>query len=58
MNNFLKLSECLREGFNKKIIEFSIKGWVGGSGGSQILFKKRIKKNMTLKSILGHLKPF
>ena len=33
----------LREGFkkiNKKIIEFSIKVWVGGSGGSQILLKK------------------
>ena len=27
----------LREGWkNKKIIEFSIKGWVGGSGGGQI----------------------
>ena len=25
----------LREGW-KKIIEFSIKGWVGGSGGGQI----------------------
>ena len=27
----------------KKLIEFSIKGWVGGSGGGQILLKK-IKK--------------
>ena len=27
----------------KELIEFSIKGWMGGSGGCQILFKK-IKK--------------
>ena len=40
----------------KKIIEFSIKGWVGGSGGGQILLKKN-KKNMPLKSILGHFRP-
>ena len=25
----------------KKIIEFSIKGWVGGSGGGHFLLKKK-----------------
>ena len=38
----------------KKIIEFSIKGWLNGSGGGQVLFKK----SMPLKSILGHFKQF
>ena len=41
----------------KKIIEFSIKGWVGVSGGGQILLKKS-KKDMPLKTILGQKKPF
>ena len=39
------------------MLEFSIKGCVGGSGGGKILFKKN-KKNMPLKSISGHSKPF
>ena len=40
----------------KKLIEFSINGWVVGSGGVQILLKK-IKINMPLKSISGHFNP-
>ena len=43
----------------KKLIEFSIKGWVDVSGGGQILLKKN-KKNMPLKSfkaILSHFRP-
>ena len=52
--DFLSTSnQTVREGFKKRLIEFSIKGWLGGSGGDQILFKK-----MPLKSILGHFKPF
>ena len=35
----------VREGFKKKLIEFFIKGWVGVSGGGQILLKK-IKKRL------------
>ena len=38
---------CFREGFKKnkkKLIEFSIKGWVGESGRGQILLKKTKKK--------------
>ena len=42
----------------KKVLEFSIKGWVGGSGWGQNPLKKKIKKNMPLKSILGQNKPF
>ena len=41
----------------KKLVEISTKGWVGGSGGGQFPLKKN-KKNMPLKSILGHFKPF
>ena len=40
----------------KKIIEFSIKGWVGGSGGGKNPLKN--KRNMPLRSILGQNKPF
>ena len=51
--------ESVREGLKKIkkiLIEFSIKGWVGVSGGGNFLLKKI--KNMPLKSILGHFKPF
>ena len=41
----------------KKLVEISTKGWVGGSGGGQFPLKKN-KKNMPLKSILGHFEPF
>ena len=37
----------------KKLIKFSIKGWVGGSGGGQILLKKN--KNHAFKI---HFRPF
>ena len=42
----------------QKLIEFSIKGWVGVLRRGSFSIKKYIKKNMPLKSILGHFKPF
>ena len=47
-----KKTNNIREGLKQKSIEFSIKGWVGGSGGGQIL----LKKIMPLKSILSHFR--
>ena len=47
----------IREVFKKRLIEFSIKGWMGGSGGDPFLLKRNIK-NMPLKFILGYLEPF
>ena len=51
---FIGYTFFLRKGLKKKLIEFSIKGWVGVSGGGQILLKI---KNMPLKPILGYFKP-
>ena len=50
-------SRSLGKGSKKKLVDLSTKGWVGGLGGGQNPLKKT-KKNMPLKSILGHFKPF
>ena len=48
------LEEALGKGsLKKKLIEFSIKGWVGVSGGGQILFKKLKKHAYKI-----HFRPF
>ena len=45
---------------NKKIIEFSIKGWVGGSGGGQIRgpkFEHQADEMREIKAMFGWFIP-